>query len=137
LRLALVGQWALTAGVVLWLVALLRTPEWLFPVGSLICHQRPERSFFVNGHQLAVCARCMGLYAGSALAAPAALIAASSLARSQARRLAIAAALPTAITWSAEFAGLAHFSNLARFVAALPLGAAACGLVLGVLSEES
>ena len=24
------------------------------------CHRRPERSFFVNGHQMPVCARCEG-----------------------------------------------------------------------------
>jgi len=31
------------------------------------CHQIPERSFFVAGHQFAVCARCTGLYSGFAL----------------------------------------------------------------------
>ena len=31
---------------------------------SKICHQIPERSFFVFGKQLAVCSRCTGLYLG-------------------------------------------------------------------------
>jgi uncharacterized membrane protein len=31
---------------------------------SGICHQRPDRSFFLCGHPLAVCARCFGVYAG-------------------------------------------------------------------------
>ena len=31
-----------------------------------ICHQLPERSYFIFGHKLAVCARCTGLYAGFA-----------------------------------------------------------------------
>jgi hypothetical protein len=38
-------------------------------VGSLLCHQRPERSFFLWGSQLPVCARCTGIYAGAAIAA--------------------------------------------------------------------
>jgi predicted membrane protein DUF2085 len=38
-------------------------------VGSLLCHQRPERSFFLWGSQMPVCARCLGIYAGAALAA--------------------------------------------------------------------
>ncbi|MFZ5518448.1 MAG: DUF2085 domain-containing protein [Candidatus Zhuqueibacterota bacterium] len=31
---------------------------------SNICHQIPERSFFILGKQLAVCSRCTGLYLG-------------------------------------------------------------------------
>lgn len=29
---------------------------------NLICHRKPERSFFINGHQFPVCARCTGFY---------------------------------------------------------------------------
>ena len=38
-------------------------------VGSLLCHQRPERSFFLWGSQMPVCARCTGIYFGAALSA--------------------------------------------------------------------
>lgn len=31
---------------------------------SSLCHQRPERSFFMWGHPLAVCARCTFFYIG-------------------------------------------------------------------------
>ncbi|MBC8184758.1 DUF2085 domain-containing protein [candidate division KSB1 bacterium] len=31
---------------------------------SKICHQMPERSFFILGKQFAVCSRCTGLYFG-------------------------------------------------------------------------
>ncbi|HYE84960.1 MAG TPA: DUF2085 domain-containing protein, partial [Vicinamibacterales bacterium] len=33
-----------------------------YAVGGVICHQQPERSFFWDGQQLPVCARCAGLY---------------------------------------------------------------------------
>jgi uncharacterized membrane protein len=36
------------------------------PFGAF-CHQLSDRSFFIAGHQFAVCARCTGLYAGFAL----------------------------------------------------------------------
>ena len=136
MRAARVGQWALSLGAGLWVAALLAAPGWVFPLGSFICHQRPERSFFITGQQLAVCARCTGLYFGTAMAAPLALIAVSSLTGSRARRIAIVAAAPTALTWILEFGGVAAFSNVARFIAALPLGFAAAWLVLGVLAEE-
>ena len=41
----------------------------VYAAGSLICHQRPERSFHLLGVQLPVCARCMGIYVGAAAAA--------------------------------------------------------------------
>jgi uncharacterized membrane protein len=84
---------------------------------------------------MAVCARCTGLYVGAAIAMPLALGFAAPLATSRARWIALVAALPTVITWSVEFAGLAGFSNVLRFVAALPLGFAAAWLIVGVLGE--
>lgn len=29
---------------------------------NLLCHRKPERSFFIKGHQFPVCARCTGFY---------------------------------------------------------------------------
>ena len=115
------------------MLLLFAAPRLLFPVGAFICHQRPERSFFFHGQQLPVCARCTGLYAGAALAAPIAVVAAVAMTRSRARRLLLVAALPTAITWTLEFAHLMPFSNAARFLAALPLGFAAAWLVFTVM----
>jgi uncharacterized membrane protein len=34
---------------------------------AVLCHQIPERSYFIAGHKFAVCSRCTGLYAGFAL----------------------------------------------------------------------
>jgi uncharacterized membrane protein len=118
-----------------WALFLFLAPAATFPFGQFICHQKPERSFFINGLQMAVCARCTGLYIGAAAAMPLALGFAAPLTTTRARWIALLAALPTAITWSLEFAGLAGFSNMARFIAALPLGFAAAWLIVGVLAE--
>src|SRR4051812_25109372 len=70
-------------GAVLWMVLLLATPAAassgspslsvlaaaVYAVGGLVCHQRPDRSFFLQGVQLPVCARCTGIYGGAALTA--------------------------------------------------------------------
>lgn len=29
---------------------------------NFICHRKPERSFFIKGHQFPVCSRCTGFY---------------------------------------------------------------------------
>jgi uncharacterized membrane protein len=34
-------------------------------IGYAICHQIPERSFHISGHQLPLCARCTGIYMGA------------------------------------------------------------------------
>ena len=38
--------------------------DWL---GYAVCHRITERSFTINGHQLPLCARCTGMYLGTAL----------------------------------------------------------------------
>lgn len=45
-----------------------RTRGFLGHVGDWLgCHQMPERSFFIGGRQLPVCARCTGVIAGQLL----------------------------------------------------------------------
>jgi hypothetical protein len=41
----------------------------VYGIGSLLCHQLPERSFRVSSAQMPVCARCAGIYFGAAMAA--------------------------------------------------------------------
>ena len=41
----------------------------VYKAGSLVCHQRPERSFQLSAMPLPVCARCTGIYFGGAIAA--------------------------------------------------------------------
>lgn len=38
----------------------------IFRIYTPLCHQKPERSFFVCGHQVAFCHRCVSLYGGVA-----------------------------------------------------------------------
>src|SRR5262245_8437487 len=76
----------------------------VYGVGSLICHQRPERSFQLLATTMPVCARCTGIYAGAALAAivvalrPSLVSGRAVIARSAARGVLIASILPAAAT---------------------------------------
>jgi uncharacterized membrane protein len=38
----------------------------VYRLGSLVCHQMPERSFAANGNQMALCHRCTGVFLGMA-----------------------------------------------------------------------
>jgi uncharacterized membrane protein len=90
---------------------------------SLICHQRPERSFYLFGAPIAVCARCLGIYLGAAVGllfrAP----------RRIAIQLLIAAAALNLIDGLAELAGLHGNWITVRFVLGLALGAAGALLI--------
>lgn len=44
-----------------------RGAVFLYALFSPLCHQLPERCFFLAGFPLAVCARCAGIYSGAFL----------------------------------------------------------------------
>ena len=81
---------AFVAAVAAWAALLVVTP-WLasrphaspiasglilavYGIGSLVCHQLPERSYHVWTAQVPVCARCAGIYAGAVIGAIAGLL---------------------------------------------------------------
>ena len=137
----------LTLAALLWVCVLVASPiaisrstltlpaTLVYAASSRICHQRPERSFHLAGVQLPVCARCFGLYLSGAIGA--AVVWGSRRRAGNGARAALAmAALPTAVTWGLEVAGVAGFSNMTRAVAAVPLGIAAGWLLAQVLRYD-
>jgi uncharacterized membrane protein len=142
---------AIVLAALLWVVALLAAPtaiastRWpsrmavlIYAAGRVVCHQRPDRSFTEAGRPLPVCARCTGLYVSALVGGLVALAgSAGALAPSRARWLLLVAGTPTAITWLAEIAGLAHPSNIVRAVAAVPLGGAVAWVVVTMLMSDA
>ena len=135
---------------VVWLLLLVVAPVLATPVagalyaaGSLICHQLPERSFHLQGFQLPVCARCLGIYGGAAVGsvAGAAAVGRRLLAwwRQPATRsvnwIATAiAATPTIVTFVLEWGFGWAISNTVRAIAALPVGFAVAFVVVSALA---
>lgn len=138
---------ALVAGSLLWTALLFAAPlavissdrpvsragSLVYLAGAFVCHQRPERSFHLAGVPLPVCARCAALYVSALAGAVAAgVFATGSVAERRARWLLGLAAVPTVTTLAVELLGLAHPSNAARAISALPLGAAAAWVVIAM-----
>jgi len=105
-------------------------------VGSRICHQRPERSFHTDGAQWPVCGRCSGLYLAVPMGALFALLRRRAHDARRVRAWLAIAAVPTAVTIGLEWFGLVPIGNLARFISALPLGAAAAASVIRVVGRR-
>jgi Predicted membrane protein (DUF2085) len=117
-----------------------------YAIGSLVCHQRPERSFHLFGVQMPVCARCLGIYAGAAAVA---LLWLFSDRRSQllrhesaiswpgfgvARNALLVSGIPIAATLAYEWTTGATPANWIRAVSGLSLGAAVAWIVCTVES---
>jgi uncharacterized membrane protein len=115
----------------------------VYAFGALICHQRPERSFFWGSHQFPVCARCTGIYLSSA-AGLAGWIGLKAMRRwrgmpidpRSARVVMIAAAMPTVFSVSSGMLGMWDGSNVTRAMLALPLGACAGVIVAAVATKD-
>jgi len=133
----------LTTGWVALLIAAPVLPGWagavVYGVGSLVCHQIPERSFHFAGFQLPVCARCLGIYLGAFAGAGAMWMRALAqsrvaIASATARRLALVTAIPTLLTLALEMAGIWSPSNVTRAVAGVPLGVMVTLVVVSALA---
>ena len=150
----LVSRWtapAVAAVAAAWLLLLITAPFLTTPVagvlyvgGALICHQLPERSFHLQGIQLPVCGRCLGLYGGAAVgsAIGAAGFARRWLARRPRLRTRSAklvatgvAAGPTLATFALEWGLGWPISNAVRAIAALPFGFAVALVVVSALAK--
>jgi hypothetical protein len=81
----------------------------VYAIGSMICHQLPERSYHLWTAQVPVCARCAGIYAGAA----------------------VAGALTLAYEWTTGQTP----GNLIRAVSGIPLGAVVAWLALGAIGD--
>jgi len=108
----------------------------VYACGSLVCHQRPERSLVTCGRPWPVCGRCSGLYLGAAAGVLLALVGIGRRGswRQWRRRVGLSA-IPTAVLWLGEFGGLGDPGTGLRLALALPAGVATA-LWLAAVSRE-
>ena len=136
----------LTCVALLWLTMILAAPFALsrarlpvftlavYQAGSLVCHQRPERSFHLAGIQLPVCARCFGLYLSGAVGLTVAARSRRALSARAVRGLLAVTALPIVTTVALEWLAVIETTNVQRLLTALPLGFAAGVVIVRSLS---
>lgn len=103
-----------------------------------VCHQIPERSFHLAGYQFAVCARCMGLYAGFALATLTYPLVRSLRSTQAPRRIwLILSAVPLAVDFALGYFAIWPNTHWSRFATGALLGAVAVFYIVPGLIELS
>ena len=105
---------------------------------SIFCHQLPERSYFIDGHKLAVCSRCTGIYGGFAftfLLYP--LIRSLKNPIPPPRSWLLLATLPLAIDFSVNFFGFWRNTHTSRLLTGAVLGSAVVFYVMPAIIELS
>jgi uncharacterized membrane protein len=142
--------WAITATLALLFVSLIVVAPLALAHGhdfsalviytsfSKFCHQLPERSFYLDGHPLAVCARCTGIYFGFAAGAllyP--LLRSLRREDAPARWWLLVALVPTALDFALDFSGILKNTHLTRSVTGALLGGATAFYVVPGLLDLS
>jgi uncharacterized membrane protein len=103
-----------------------------------LCHQIPERSYFIAGHKFAVCSRCTGLYAGFAftlLLYP--LIRSLKTTATPPRSLLLLATIPLIIDFSVTFFGFWENTHTSRLLTGALLGSVTVFYVMPGIVELS
>ncbi len=139
--------WAISLTVVaLWVALILLPPitansfpnisSPLYTFFSFICHQMPERSLHLDGHQLAVCSRCFGVYFGlfaGFLIYP--LWRRIEEIEPLARFWLFLSLIPIGIDWALTMFGVWENTHLSRFVTGLVLGVVCATFIIPALVE--
>lgn len=142
--------WAVSATVVILLVSLILVAPFAAASGhgeiagaiyrgfSVLCHQRPDRSYFIDGHQLGVCSRCTGIYFGFALTfLTYPLLRSLRTTTTPPRKWLLLAALPLLIDFSLTFFGVWENTHTSRLLTGLLLGSVAVFYVMPGIMELS
>ena len=109
----------------------------LYKFFSFVCHQMPERSFYLENNPFGVCARCFGIYFGlfGGLFAYPFFRSISSTEEPLRRFWLFLAMLPMAFDWSLGFFGVWENTHWSRFFTGALLGAACAVFIVPALVE--
>lgn len=140
--------WAAGLAVVIFWVLLILTPpiakangfvglaSSLYHFFSYICHQIPERSFYIEGEKFGVCSRCFGVYFG---------LVAGFLIYPLWRRIdeveplpkvwLFLSLVPITVDWSLTVFGIWENTYLSRFLTGLILGVACATYIVPAIVE--
>jgi uncharacterized membrane protein len=106
----------------------------VYSVGDRICHQKSERSLYLNGNEMPFCTRCTAIWLGLALGLGFMVLYAIELNEKFFIAI-IFSLLPLGIDGIGQLLGFWESTNVVRILTGLPAGML-CGVALGIIFDE-
>jgi uncharacterized membrane protein len=142
--------WLVAVFIILWFCSLIlaapvaqstghpHVAQTLYGSFAILCHQLPERSYFIAGEKFAVCSRCTGVYAGvliTLLGYP--LIRSLRSVSIPPRRWLFLFSLPLLIDFGLGFLGIWENTHWSRFITGFLFGGVIVFYVMPAIAELS
>ena len=106
----------------------------VYSIGDRMCHQKAERSLFLNENQMPFCSRCTAIWIGIPIGLLF-LLYFRFIPDKKLIYLIIISVMPIGIDGVGQMIGLWESTNLIRFLTG-SLAGIACGISVGVISDE-
>ncbi|GAJ23474.1 unnamed protein product, partial [marine sediment metagenome] len=106
----------------------------VYSAGDRLCHEKAERSFFINGNQMPFCSRCTAIWLGLTIGLGFMVFYIIRLDEKFVFLL-IAGIVPIGIDGVGQLFGLWESTNIARIITGLAVGIV-CGIAIGVIIDE-
>ena len=108
--------------------------NFIYGCGDTLCHQKAERSFFINGNQLPFCSRCTAIWLGLAIGLGFIVFYKIKL-NEKFLFLIIIGIVPIGIDGVGQFFGLWESTNIIRLITGLLIGIV-CGITIALIIDE-
>jgi uncharacterized membrane protein len=106
----------------------------VYSIGDRLCHQKAERSFFINDNQMPFCSRCTAIWLGLAIGLGVMVFYRIQL-NEKLLFIVIAGLAPTGIDGIGQLFGFWESTNIIRVVTGLTVGIV-CGVSIGIIIDE-
>ena len=106
----------------------------VYSIGDRLCHQRSDRSFFLNGNQMSFCARCTGIWFGLTIGLGVSIGYTFRLSEKLILQI-ILGILPLSADGIFQLFGLWESNNILRITTGL-LAGFTTGIAIGVIIDE-
>ena len=108
--------------------------NFIYSSGDYLCHQKSERSLYINGNQLPFCSRCTAIWIGIAIGLGIMIFYSIPL-NNKFLMIIILGIIPLGIDGVGQLLGFWESTNLIRFITGSITGIV-CGLAIGIIIDE-